>query len=145
MFIQAILSLWANQWDYFQTSRQNQAETETEHEIESLKCLEGPYLARLKKCLLRVASGTAPSPLYFINSNRHSCPAVIFPECPTAVLSSGLQLDGAFHGCFYNVGGMLHFSRIHETGTFHSQFCSEKSPKLQQGISDKTYNLAQKA
>lgn len=65
-----------------------------------------------------MASGTAPSPLYFINSNRHSCPAVIFPECPTAVLSSGLRLDGALCSCFYNVGGILPFSRRQETGTF---------------------------
>lgn len=43
---------------------------------------------------------------------------MLFPECPTAVLSSGLQLDGTFYGCFYNVGGILHFSRIQEMGFF---------------------------
>lgn len=58
-----------------------------------------------------MASGTAPSPLYFINSNTHICTDMLFPECPTAVLSSGLQLDGTFYGCFYNVGGILHFSK----------------------------------
>lgn len=91
-----------------------------------------------------MASGTAPSPLYFINSNTHSCPAMLFPECPTAVLSSGLQPDGTFYGCFYNVGGILHFSRIQEMFffpvkmlTFSCKFRCKKSSKLQQGVSDK--------
>lgn len=78
-----------------------------------------------------MASGTAPSPLYFINSNRHSCPAVIFPGCPTAVLSSGLRLDGAFCSCFLQCRRNATFQQNTRDWDFFffffsSQSCSEK-------------------